>query len=391
MIETAIAAKIPLVRILSDDPVNLVDVLSYTLSTKWMVVEEKLVPQISKATYQPKIKVFVAVGELNVNPELYSGLADSGRTLVVVNPEPNALYYDAGVLETPKALIESVLGELVIPEYLPKMVTILQGLSLKEVIEVVKLASAMYNELTPHSVNLVRKSYTKLNRGVYGVDTDYDLYVPPVELDDLKLDLKLFLSDELPAKLRARGVLLIGPAGTGKSLSAKAISKQLDIPLYRLDLGAMMDKYIGESENNLAQALVTIDSAAPCVLLIDEVEKVFGNSDDSGVSSRMLSGLLWWLQEHTSKVLTIMSSNDISELPKELYRPGRIDKVIEMHGLPKSDCLGFIRAVYKTVAKKSHPFGPAIAGTILDNVNEYPVTQARLTELVYAEVKKQYV
>ncbi len=129
--------------------------------------------------------------------------------------------------------------------------------------------------------------------------------------------------------LTPRGLLFTGPPGTGKTMAAKYLARELGLPLYLLDIAGLMEKYVGESESNLRIALNQAEQSAPCVMLIDEVEKLFhGGSDDSGVTSRMLSSILWWLQEHKAKVLTVMTTNKEADIPPELYRAGRIDSEV---------------------------------------------------------------
>jgi SpoVK/Ycf46/Vps4 family AAA+-type ATPase len=72
-------------------------------------------------------------------------------------------------------------------------------------------------------------------------------------------------------------------------------------------------------------------------MLLDEVEKEINAADDSGVSSRMLATLLWWLAERKAKVITVMTTNAKEKLPPELYRPGRIDRVVEVGPIEKDE------------------------------------------------------
>ncbi|MDO4761609.1 MAG: AAA family ATPase [Corynebacterium sp.] len=125
-----------------------------------------------------------------------------------------------------------------------------------------------------------------------------------------------------------KGILLCGVPGCGKSLSAKAIAHQWQLPLYRLDMGSVLGMYVGESEKNLREALATADRVAPCVLWIDEIEKGLANSaSDSSVTKRLIGQFLYWLQESTSKVFLVATANDVSTLPPELLRKGRFDEV----------------------------------------------------------------
>jgi AAA+ superfamily predicted ATPase len=128
-----------------------------------------------------------------------------------------------------------------------------------------------------------------------------------------------------------RGVLILGVQGAGKSLSAKAIATCWQRPLLRLDAGVLYDKFVGESERRLREALRQADAMAPVVLWIDEIEKAFagaaGTSTDGGLSRRMFGSLLTWMQERTTPVFLVATANDIEALPPELMRKGRFDEI----------------------------------------------------------------
>lgn len=125
-----------------------------------------------------------------------------------------------------------------------------------------------------------------------------------------------------------KGIMLLGVQGGGKSLAAKAVAGYFGFPLLRLDFASLYNKYIGETEKNLQQALDTADLMSPCVLWIDEIEKGLsqGNSDD-GVSRRILGTLLTWMAERKGKVFMVATANDIEQLPPELLRKGRLDEI----------------------------------------------------------------
>lgn len=125
-----------------------------------------------------------------------------------------------------------------------------------------------------------------------------------------------------------RGVLLVGVSGCGKSLSAKAIAQEWQLPLYRLDMAAVLGMYVGQSESQLREALETAERMAPCVLWIDEIEKALvSGAGDGGTSRRLVGQFLYWLQEHTAKVFLVATANDVSSLPPELLRKGRFDEM----------------------------------------------------------------
>lgn len=125
-----------------------------------------------------------------------------------------------------------------------------------------------------------------------------------------------------------KGILLTGVQGTGKSLAAKAIAGAWAIPLLRLDMAALYNKYIGETEKNLSQALSQADAMAPCVLWIDEIEKgLAGGDNDNGVTRRILGTLLTWMSERSKPVFLVATANNIEELAPELLRKGRFDEI----------------------------------------------------------------
>ena len=128
-----------------------------------------------------------------------------------------------------------------------------------------------------------------------------------------------------------KGVFLAGPPGTGKSLTAKVIANHLGMPLLRLDVSKIFGQYVGQSEQNMSQALKTAEAVAPSVLFIDEVEKALsgaqGSSGDSGVTQRIFGTLLTFLQDHESPVFTCVTCNNPLSIPPEFLRAGRFDQI----------------------------------------------------------------
>ncbi len=127
-----------------------------------------------------------------------------------------------------------------------------------------------------------------------------------------------------------KGVLLLGVQGAGKSLAAKAIAGSWGVPLMRLDFAVLYNKFSGETERNLRQALKQGDAMQPCVLWIDEIEKGLAQDSaggDGGVSRRVLGTLLTWMAERKSRTFLVATSNDVSQLPPELLRKGRVDEM----------------------------------------------------------------
>ncbi|NDG75273.1 MAG: AAA family ATPase [Synechococcaceae bacterium WB8_1B_136] len=128
-----------------------------------------------------------------------------------------------------------------------------------------------------------------------------------------------------------RGVLLVGPQGTGKSLTAKAIAHSWSMPLLRLDVGRLFAGLVGASEARTRDMIQRAEAMAPCVLWIDEIDKGFGSADggrsDGGTSQRVLASLLTWMAEKSSAVFVVATANGVDKLPPELLRKGRFDEI----------------------------------------------------------------
>ncbi len=134
-----------------------------------------------------------------------------------------------------------------------------------------------------------------------------------------------------------KGTLLLGVQGCGKSLAARAVAGIWNVPLLRLDFGALYNKFHGESERNLRESLKTAEVMAPCVLWMDEIEKGIAVGDnDGGTSRRMLGTLLTWMSEKKAPVFMVATANEIERLPPELIRKGRFDEIFFVD-LPKDD------------------------------------------------------
>jgi ATPase family associated with various cellular activities (AAA) len=128
-----------------------------------------------------------------------------------------------------------------------------------------------------------------------------------------------------------KGMIVLGVQGCGKSLCARAVAGEWKLPLVKFDTSAVYDKYIGETEKRIRKVFQVAEGLAPCVLWIDELEKVFAGSGpdsasaDAGVSSRLLGAFLSWMQDRKSPVFVAATSNNVTVLPPELIRKGRFD------------------------------------------------------------------
>jgi len=130
-----------------------------------------------------------------------------------------------------------------------------------------------------------------------------------------------------------KGVIILGAQGCGKSLCARAVAGEWKLPLVKFDTSVVYDKFLGETEKRIRKVFQVAEGLAPCVLWIDELEKVFAGSGadsasaDAGVSSRLLASFLSWMQDRKAPVFVAATCNDVTALPPELIRKGRFDEL----------------------------------------------------------------
>jgi ATP-dependent 26S proteasome regulatory subunit len=141
-----------------------------------------------------------------------------------------------------------------------------------------------------------------------------------------------------------KGILILGVQGCGKSLCAKAVSTQWQLPLLRFDMGRMFGSLIGSSEENTRRAIAVAESVAPAILWADEIDKAFAGSQgsavaDGGTTARVFGTFLTWLSEKSAPVFVVATANDISQLPPELLRKGRFDEIffIDLPGIEERE------------------------------------------------------
>nr|YP_010155935.1 AAA domain-containing protein Ycf46 [Cumathamnion serrulatum]QQY85261.1 AAA domain-containing protein Ycf46 [Cumathamnion serrulatum] len=127
-----------------------------------------------------------------------------------------------------------------------------------------------------------------------------------------------------------KGILLVGIQGTGKSLSAKAISAEWQMPLLKLDISKIFAGLLGESEAKIKKMIDICEKTAPSILWIDEIDKIFNehnHSTDSGTTNRVNNIFLTWLSERKSHVFIVATANNLTNLPIEMLRKGRFDEI----------------------------------------------------------------
>ena len=235
-------------------------------------------------------------------------------------------------------------------ETLARMVNNLRGLSFADVRKLVHSAIVDDGAITESDIPVVNKAKFELLNldGVVSFEFDTANFADVGGLVKLKQWLNsrqhAFIDNAL--KDKPKGVMLLGVQGSGKSLAAKAVAGLWGLPLLRLDFGALYNKFHGESERNLREALALAERMSPCVLWMDELEKgIASESNDGGTSKRLLGSLLTWQAERKEPVFVVATANDISALPPELMRKGRLDEIFFVD-LPKANIREDIFAIH---------------------------------------------
>lgn len=222
-------------------------------------------------------------------------------------------------------------------DLLDKMSMAFKGLTAFEIRDLLSLAISTDGELTNATLQLIfdQKKQMILKAGILEMVPLKESINDIGGLENLKEWLKkkagVFRNIKTAKEFGVampKGVLIAGIPGCGKSLSAKAVGKMFDVPLLRLDMGRMMGRYVGESEENMRRAIQLTEAMAPCVLWVDELEKAFaGISGGSEVTVRLFGTFLTWMQEKSCPAFVVATANKITELPPELLRKGRFDEI----------------------------------------------------------------
>ena len=354
MIRQAVLSGLPLITISTRDVVNLSTVLNYVSGKK--TISYKLDQAVA-----PGMIHYVFGNEVKANTpwrDLWKQFMKASASLVIVNSASKIdEAFDAGELIVPRELIRSELiehfSEGKNKEGVAKLVDDLMpafgGLTMKEVVELIRLTT-VDKDLTPQNLIHTRKRIIPPLKGFTQVDTAQPLYLPSPDWKTfVQTRKKAFLTEGIDYRLVPRGALLDGPTGTGKTSGAKYLAEQWGVPLYRMDASAG-GKYHNETETAVARILAQVAHEAPCALLLDEAEKMLGTQKDSGsgVTEKVQSLLLWFMQENRDKVFILLTTNKKEKLPPEMYRSGRISETFTFLGLNKSDALALAKSTLAT-------------------------------------------
>jgi len=290
--------------------------------------------------------------------EVAQALSDSYKTMVITSPRVEIspdLEKDICVIDYPlpgprefEALLKRICRDVaesakltidVAPKESEKLVQAALGLTLQEAENVFAKTIVYDGTLGAKDASIVFSEKKQIIRKS-GLLEYYDSQTDIKDVGGLE-HLKEWLNKRsLAFSSRARqfglpapkGVLLVGVQGCGKSLCAKAVSRMWNMPLLRFDMGRMFASLVGSSEENIRRAISISESIAPVVLWVDEIDKAFSGSQgsgytDGGTTARVMSTFLTWLSEKSKPVFVVATANNISQLPPELLRKGRLDEI----------------------------------------------------------------
>lgn len=240
-----------------------------------------------------------------------------------VSVEDFELPTESELLESLKAICE--VNEIPVPEDAEKIARTGKGLTLFEFSRAVTLSVVSTGKIDKKFITAQKEELIRKNPVL-------ELYHPE-NLDEIKgLErAREFIRKAVKSGI-GRGVMLLGVPGTGKSLLAKTMGKELGLPVVMLNFESVFDRYVGSSEQKIREALKTIDTVAPCIVFIGEIEKGLSGLQssghtDGGTTARVFGSFLKWLNDRTSETYVIATSNDVSKLPPEFLRAERWDAI----------------------------------------------------------------
>lgn len=388
MLQSALKARIPLIGIQTSDLVHLQPVLTEYCKQAGLPTPQKLDPE--EFTLDKNSAHILLARDCPAFAgwdNLYTEAALKQATIVVVNLPPDPTILDCGTLMPPEKLVKAFVLSTLDDHTYDLVQALLRGLTLLEINNILSLAFTDEGGLSVRGLQYWR---SQMNRtpGLERVSSDQGFYIPDPGIEEwLDMVRPSFFGDD--EDLVPRGIMAHGTPGTGKTAIARWIGDKWHLPVYRVDLGRTLSKYLGESENRFATAIQQLEAEEPCIVLLDEMEKFFNTEGDTGATSRMLGGLLWWLQEHRCRVLTVMTTNNLGALPGEVYRPGRIDRVFQTTGLGwKPEGLGaFVWKACKHFDCEEH-HGLIVEKILAGHDKVTPISQATAIGFIKAELQQ---
>ena len=352
--DTGFAARNPLEALdlidkLTPETASLFVLKDYDNFLKDFSVVRKLKNLSRSLKTQPK-NIIIVSSEINI--------PDSLKEFVTLLEFPLPSYSE--IVEELNRLISSLQQEIE-PKTLNNIATACQGLSLERIRRVLSKVIAKYGEIDASSPNLILQEkkqiiqQTQLLEFCLNDKNISDLGGLDNFKDWLSLRAKAFSQEAIKYGLPyPKGLLLVGVQGTGKSIAAKIIAHEWQLPLLRLDFGRLFASLIGQSEQRVRKMIEIAEALSPCVLWVDEIDKAFAgaqSSGDSGTTSRVLATFITWLSEKTSPVFVVATANNIDWIPPEILRKGRFDEMFFLN-LPTREER---EAIFEVHLKKYRP------------------------------------
>lgn len=254
-------------------------------------------------------------------------------------------------------------------EYLNRLVTLFHGFDTEEIVSTMQKIVALVplDDREKVEAQIRARKKQRMEGGVLEFVSDSGSIGGMAQFCRWLLEQKPALDNHVAYRQKIgtmppKGVLLCGIPGCGKSESAKFTAATLKLPLLKLDVGSLMDKYVGASEQKMRDALRLAESMAPCVLWIDELEKGFGgaggSSNDGGTFQRMFGYLLSWMQDVKVPVFIFATANNIGGLPKEFFRSGRFDALYAVYLPTVDECVSIFKSAMdratRNIAETNH-------------------------------------